>query len=70
MPVEIDEVERRVMQLKIEQQALQKEKDDASKARLEAIERELADLEEQANAMRAEWEREKASWRDGDLEAS
>jgi len=70
VPVEIDEVERRIMQLKIEQQALAKEKDDASKARREAIEKELADLEEQANAMRAEWEREKASVEGGaDLEA-
>ena len=70
VPVEIDEVERRAMQLKIEQQALVKEKDDASKARLETIEKELADLDEQANAMRAEWEREKASVEgSADLEA-
>jgi ATP-dependent Clp protease ATP-binding subunit ClpB len=61
VPIEIDEIDRRVMQLKIEQQALAKEKDEASKARREAIERELADLEEQANAMRAEWQREKAA---------
>ena len=47
MPTEIDEVERRIMQLEIERQALAKEKDDASVARREAIERELAELREQ-----------------------
>ena len=47
MPTEIDEVERRIMQLEIELQALAKEKDDASVARREAIERELAELREQ-----------------------
>ena len=61
VPVEIDEVERRIMQLEIEQQALSKESDDASVARREAIERDLAELEEQRNAMKAEWETEKAS---------
>jgi ATP-dependent Clp protease ATP-binding subunit ClpB len=61
VPVEIDEVERRIMQLEIEQQALSKESDEASVARREAIERELAELEEQRNAMKAEWETEKAS---------
>src|SRR3954454_13528738 len=59
MPTEIDEVERRIQQLEIELQALKKEKDDASKARREAIERELADLRERSGAMRAEWQREK-----------
>jgi ATP-dependent Clp protease ATP-binding subunit ClpB len=44
MPAELDEIERRRMQLEIEREALRKEKDDASKARLEALERELADL--------------------------
>jgi ATP-dependent Clp protease ATP-binding subunit ClpB len=61
VPVEIDEVERRIMQLEIEQQALSKESDEASVVRREAIERELAELEEQRNAMKAEWETEKAS---------
>src|SRR5712691_10227182 len=61
VPVEIDEIERRIMQLKVEEQALSKEKDAASKARRDDIKRELADLEEQANAMRAEWQREKAA---------
>ncbi|HEV8152581.1 MAG TPA: Clp protease N-terminal domain-containing protein, partial [Solirubrobacteraceae bacterium] len=61
VPTEIDEVKRRVMQLQIEQQALQKETDDASVARREAIEAELADREEQLAAMTAEWQREKES---------
>jgi ATP-dependent Clp protease ATP-binding subunit ClpB len=59
MPIEIDEVERRVMQLEIERQALEKESDEASVARREAIERELADLRERSGAMKAEWQREK-----------
>jgi ATP-dependent Clp protease ATP-binding subunit ClpB len=59
MPTEIDEVERRIMQLEIERQALEKETDDPSVARREAIERDLADLREQSNAMKAEWQREK-----------
>ena len=61
VPTEIDEVERRVMQLEIEHQALSKETDEASAARREAIERELAELREQAAGMRAEWQREKES---------
>jgi ATP-dependent Clp protease ATP-binding subunit ClpB len=61
VPVEIDEVERRIMQLEIEQQALSKESDEASVARREAIERELAELGEQRDAMKAEWEQEKSS---------
>jgi ATP-dependent Clp protease ATP-binding subunit ClpB len=59
VPTEIDEVKRRVMQLEIEQEALRKETDDASRARLKAIEADLADREEQLNAMTAEWQREK-----------
>ncbi|MDX6660011.1 MAG: ATP-dependent Clp protease ATP-binding subunit ClpB, partial [Solirubrobacteraceae bacterium] len=59
LPTEIDEVERRVMQLEIEHQALSKEKDESSKARREAIERELAELRETASAMKAVWQREK-----------
>ncbi len=61
MPVEIDEVERRIMQLEIELQALSKESDEASVARREAIERDLAELREQRDAMKAEWEQEKSS---------
>ena len=56
MPVELDEAERRRMQLEIEREALRKEKDDASKARLAALEKELADLEEQTGALRQRWE--------------
>jgi ATP-dependent Clp protease ATP-binding subunit ClpB len=59
VPTEIDEVERRIMQLEIEEQALAKESDDASASRRAAIERELAELREQAAGMRAEWQREK-----------
>jgi ATP-dependent Clp protease ATP-binding subunit ClpB len=59
LPTELDVVERRVVQLQIEQQALAKEKDKASRERLEKLERELADLQEQASGMRARWQREK-----------
>jgi ATP-dependent Clp protease ATP-binding subunit ClpB len=59
MPIEIDEVERRVQQLEIEQQALKKESDDASVARREAIERELAELRERSSEMKAHWQGEK-----------
>ena len=59
MPQEIDEVERRVMQLEIERTALQKEKDAASTERRKNIERELAELKERSSAMKAQWQREK-----------
>jgi ATP-dependent Clp protease ATP-binding subunit ClpB len=59
MPIEIDEVERRVMQLEIELQALQKETDPSSVERREAIERELADLRERGDGMKAQWQSEK-----------
>src|SRR3712207_9114667 len=59
MPTEIDEVERRIQQLEIEEQALKKETDEASAARRKAIERELADLRERSGAMKAQWQREK-----------
>ena len=59
MPTEIDQVERRIQQLEIEHQALKKEKDDASVARRQAIEQELADLRERSNAMKAHWQGEK-----------
>ena len=48
MPTEIDEVERRILQLEIEREALKKEKDEASKERLEAIEAEIAELQRAA----------------------
>jgi ATP-dependent Clp protease ATP-binding subunit ClpB len=59
VPTEIDEVKRRIMQLEIELTALEKETDEASVARREGIEREMADLREQFNAMNAEWKAEK-----------
>ena len=59
MPQEIDEVERRITQLEIERQALQKEKDKASVERREALERELAELREKSNAMKSQWQNEK-----------
>jgi ATP-dependent Clp protease ATP-binding subunit ClpB len=61
MPVALDELERRRIQLEIEREALRKEKDDASKARLEALERELADIAEEAGAMKQRWEAEKTA---------
>ena len=61
MPTELDEVERRIVQLEIERQALKKEKDKASKERLEKIERELADVRERSSAMKAHWQQEKAA---------
>ncbi|WP_445613732.1 ATP-dependent chaperone ClpB [Geobacillus sp. YF-1] len=59
MPSELDEVMRRVMQLEIEEAALSKETDEASRARLAALQKELADLREKANAMKAQWQQEK-----------
>jgi ATP-dependent Clp protease ATP-binding subunit ClpB len=58
-PVEIDEVDRRILQLEIEREALKGEKDEASKARREAIEAELADLGETASELKARWQAEK-----------
>ena len=59
MPQEIDEVERRIVQLQIEQAALRKETDKASKERLQNLERELAELRERSAAMKAQWQQEK-----------
>lgn len=61
MPSELDESTRRVMQLEIEEAALSKESDTASSERLTALRKELADLKERSNAMRAKWEQEKQS---------
>ncbi|MBF6604598.1 MAG: ATP-dependent chaperone ClpB [Chloroflexi bacterium] len=61
MPVELDELERRQIQLEIEREALRKEKDDASRTRLAALERELADLEEESGGMKQRWEAEKTA---------
>lgn len=59
MPEEIDELERRIIQLEIEKQALKKEKDKSSKERLDKLIRELADLKEKSNSLKAHWKREK-----------
>src|SRR5437764_261582 len=59
MPTEIDVVERRMRQLEIERVALGKETDQASKERLEVLDRELADLRERADGMKAHWQQEK-----------
>ena len=59
LAAEIDERERRMMQLQIEQQALCKERDDASKERLAKIAEELADLQEELTALKARYERER-----------
>ncbi|MFN5289393.1 MAG: ATP-dependent chaperone ClpB [Planctomycetia bacterium] len=59
MPAELDEAERRKMQLEIEREALKKEKDDASKDRLSKLEKELADLKTQTGALKSQWQAEK-----------
>src|SRR6186713_3008060 len=59
MPIELDELERRRIQLEIEREALRKESDEASKARLETLEAELANVGEEAGAMKQRWEAEK-----------
>ncbi len=61
MPSELDEITRKIMQLEIEEAALKKEKDKASKERLEGLRRDLAELKEKAQGMRAQWETEKAA---------
>jgi ATP-dependent Clp protease ATP-binding subunit ClpB len=63
-PQALDEVDRAIMQLEIERQALQKEKDKASKERLANIEKELADLREQANQLHTRWGVEKEAIQD------
>ena len=57
-PEELDELDRRLMQLKIEREALKRETDSASRDRLEKLERELAEIEEKSNAMSAAWKAE------------
>ncbi len=59
-PEELDELDRRVIQLKIEREALRKESDPASRDRLGRLEKDLADLEEKSNALTAEWQAEKS----------
>ena len=59
MPTEIDQLERRATQLEIERQALKKEDDPNSRERLAVIDRELAEIRERANILKANWKREK-----------
>ncbi|HEX6408848.1 MAG TPA: ATP-dependent chaperone ClpB [Gemmatimonadales bacterium] len=61
LPQEIDEVERRIVQLEIERQALLKEKDRAAVERREALEREIATLRERSSGMKAQWQAEKGA---------
>ena len=61
MPVELDEVSRRIMQLEIEREALRKETDAPSQERLARLERELADLKESKSNLSARWENEKTA---------
>ena len=59
MPAELDEIERRIMQLEIERVSLAKETDEPSRERLERLDRELADLKERSAAFKARWQGEK-----------
>ena len=61
MPIELDELKRRQMQLEIERQALRKEKDKASKQRLSVLEKELAEIRSHADVLAIQWQQEKES---------
>ena len=61
MPAELDEISRRIIQQEIEEAALKKEEDPLSKARLEQVQKELAETREGFNAMKAKWENEKTA---------
>jgi ATP-dependent Clp protease ATP-binding subunit ClpB len=61
LPTELDEVNRKMMQLEIEREALRKETDAASKERLERLEKELAEIRERQSVLMAQWEKEKQS---------
>jgi ATP-dependent Clp protease ATP-binding subunit ClpB len=61
LPQEIDEVERRIIQLEIERQALAKEKDPESRERMERVEAEIAELREKSSGMKAQWQSEKGA---------
>ena len=61
MPTDIDKLERQIMQLEIEQNALRKEKDEASRERLKKLERDLANLKEKSQQLKAQWQNEKAA---------
>ena len=64
LPVELDESQRRIMQLEIEREALRKEKDKASRERLVRLERELADRQEEHQRLQLQWEQEKTAIQD------
>jgi len=59
MPTEIDEIQRKIMQMEIERQALNKETDPVSRERLDKLEAELADLKEESSALKMKWHQEK-----------
>jgi ATP-dependent Clp protease ATP-binding subunit ClpB len=61
MPIEIDEVERKILQLEIERQALKREEDKASKGRLTQLEREIQNLRETSDGLKGHWKNEKES---------
>ncbi len=61
MPTELDDVSRRVMQLEIEREALKKEEDRASRERLDALEKELAELRDEQRTLRMQWESERSA---------
>jgi ATP-dependent Clp protease ATP-binding subunit ClpB len=61
LPTELDEINRRIMQLEIEREALRRESDKASKERLETLEKELAEAKENQSQLMAQWEKEKNS---------
>jgi len=65
MPSELDEIERRIMQLEIEREALRKERDKASVERLAKLEKELADLKEERGRLAAHWQQEKEAIQQG-----
>ncbi|WP_350301734.1 ATP-dependent chaperone ClpB [Peribacillus frigoritolerans] len=61
MPSELDEITRKVMQLEIEEAALKNEEDPQSRARLEVLQKELSELQDQANSMKSKWQMEKSA---------
>ena len=61
MPTDIDKLERQILQLEIEQNALRKEKDEASRERLKNLERDLANFKEKSQQLKAQWQNEKAA---------
>jgi ATP-dependent Clp protease ATP-binding subunit ClpB len=60
-PEDLDQLDRKLVQLEVEREALKKEKDAASKARLETVERDLTELRSESDAMRARWDNEKGT---------